>query len=490
MTESVKPSGVSTSRKIVRNTVFSSLSELSIGFHFVFFILAARYLGNVRYGQFADAIAFVGLFTLLVYFGFSYSIVKVILQDKEQTGRCVGNALIIQATFAVLCFAACYVVAVALRNKYPPEFRLAIAVIFVAESLRCFGFTLRAACKALGAFHWDTVAVYAERVFLVAAGAIVLLTGRGLLAVSGVYLFSRLISVVVLVTAMTRLGHSLSWKPDLSAMKMLVRRSAIYVFQSACWRMYDVLDVALLGVMVPFGQVGWYSAGRRILEGLYLVPNFVTEVTYPEIHARRLVSRKLIIPVFDKALKHLFAVSVIAALSMAAIAPFLVSALFGSAYEQTVRVILILSTAVIPAYCLYLFGNTLIAIDRQRTELAISASRGAFNLAAYIWLISRWGYLGAAAAMSVSNWLVIGFYVAVLKGEGLARLDQLRFLWQPVLAGVLLIPLYFLHLPSLVLFFLLIFLYFICLLCFRFFEASEVALFRDFVAGRIKGLKR
>ena len=74
----------------------------------------------------------------------------------------------------------------------------------------------------------------------------------------------------------------------------------------------------------------------------------------------------------------------------AAIAPWLVRALYGPEYGETVRVIVILATAVVPAYCRYLFGNTLIAVNRQRTELAMSAGRGAFNLAANVILISKW----------------------------------------------------------------------------------------------------
>jgi O-antigen/teichoic acid export membrane protein len=482
-------SGVSSGRKIIRNTVFSSLSELSIGFQFIFFILAARYLGDARFGQFTAAIALVGLFTLLVYFGFSFSIVKVILQDKKQTGRYLGNALLIQAAFALISLLACYLTALAFKNKYPSEMRLAILIIFAAETLRCFGFTLRAACKALGAFHWDTAAVYAERIFLVAAGAFVLITGHGLLAVSAVYLISRLISFSVLVVAVARLKHAITWKPDLSVMVQLFKRSAIYVIQSACWRVYDFLDVALLGAMAPFVQVGWYSAGRRVLEGLYLIPNFVTEVTYPEIHARGLVSRDLLRPVFDKAFKYIFAVSVLVALGTIIIAPFLVHQFFGSSFEHTIQVLFILSTAVIPAYCRYLFGSTLIAIERQRAELAISAGRGVLNIVLNVFLIRHWGFLGAALATSLTDWTVIGFYLLVLKREGLIYRDQLHFLWKPLLIGVILTPIYFLPLARMVVFLLLIIMYCVFLLSMKFFEPGELDAFREFILHHRKKLK-
>ena len=492
MSMSDKKVTVSSSQRIIGNTFFSTLSELSLLMTSVFFILAARYLGDAEYGKLSTAIGFVSFFSLLVIFGFTYSITKVIVRNPQKTGDYVGHALYIQLLFSLVAFGLCLGVAYLLRGRYSGEIRLLMAAVFGAEVLRCLGFMLRAAVKAVGRFQDDTVAVNAERLLLLVIGIPLLIFQRNVFAVAAVLAFSRLVSVVVLIGGLKRAGHHILVRPQWPVAVDLIRGSTIYVVQSVFLRVYDSIDVVILSLMRPFEEVGWYKAGRQILEGLWFIPNILTEVTYPELSARHLVSKEKVVSLFDKAFKYMLIMGVMVSAGTVIIAKPLVALLYGAGYEKTSLVLIILGITIVPSYLRYVFGNTLVAIDRQKTAMAISVSRSIFNAAANLALIPIWGIWGSALATVATDYFSIVFYIRVLIKERLLHRAQWRFGYKPFAAAAACAPIY-LGLQSqngFVQFAVIIPAYIVFLLVLRVFEVDEIHALRQVIGSRVPSLSR
>ena len=479
---------VSSGSRIVRNTVFSSLSELSLILNFLFFMMAPKYLGGADYGKLASALAFVGLFTLFVVFGFSYSITKFIVKNRSQTGRYVGNALYLQFGLALVCFLLCQGTAWLLRWKYPPQVQLVIAIVYAAEALKCFNLTLRASCKALGEFYIDTIAVNAERILLVVLGGYLLIGGKGLITVAAVLPISRLVSFLILIRFMGRLGHPVFSRPDPALCRELARRSFVYVVQSAIWRVYDNIDVFLLSLFRSFEEVGWYSLARRILEGLCLVPNILTEAVYPELTSRHLVSRNLVATLFSKSLKYMLAVAFVVAFGTVVISSDFIRSLFGESFRNTSGVLVLLGIAVVPSFVRYLFGTTLIAVNLQKMEILVAAGRSGFNAAANLIAIPLWGFMGAGVAVLFTEWIFLVPYLVILARQRLIVKGHWKFAAKPFLAVAMLVP-PILALSSVDSFFVLggaIVLYALLLFGFRIFSEEEIKVFKEYLMRRLK----
>ncbi len=435
---------VSSPQRIIRNTVFSTFSELSILFTSVFFLLATRFLGDTGFGRFSIALAFVGLFSLLIVFGFSYSITKVIVRRRREAGAFVSNALTLQAGLTLVCLALCMAAAFLLKQKYDPALRRLMLIVFAAEALKSYTLTLRSAAKAMGGFHYDTIAMNAERIFLLAVGGGLLIAGRGVFTAAWILAASRLISFFVLFFAVRELSPDGFLRPSRPLCRMLLSESWIYVVQSALWRVYDYIDVVILSLMIGSGfqPVAWYNAGKKFLEGLWILPNILTEALYPEIASRHLVSKELVRKLFDRSLKYLLIVGFAVSLGTVLMSKTVVDWLLGPAYRNTSTVLLIFGIAVVPSYLCYLFGNTLIAVNLQKREIAVSAARSAFNVISNVILISRYGYLGAAAATLATNLFAVGLYAAVLHRAGLRVTSHLALAGKSIAALVLLAPVY------------------------------------------------
>lgn len=433
---------VSNPRRIIRNTLFSTFSELSMLYTSLFFFLAIGRLGRDVWGQFTTALAFVGLFAMLILFGFSYSITKVIVRKRSGAGASVSNALFLQGLLTLATLALCYGVAMAFGQRYT-EIRTLILIAFAAESLKSYTLTLRAAAKALGGFHYDTIAMNAERLLLLGAGGALLIAGRGVFAAASVLAASRLVSFIILLAAVHRLCPDGFPKPSLPVSRMLLSESWIYVAQSALWRVYDYIDVVMISLLAGFGPAGLYGAGKKILEGLWLIPNILTEAVYPEIAARHLVSKDLVRTLFSRSLKYLTVTAFVVAIGTILLAGTVVG-WFGADYRKAAPVLAIFGATVVPSYLRYLFGNILIAVNLQKKEIMASTVRSVFNIIANWILISFYGILGAAVATLATDAFAVVLYWILLRRAGYAESSQLATIGKPFAATIPLIPVYWL----------------------------------------------
>jgi O-antigen/teichoic acid export membrane protein len=269
--------------------------------------------------------------------------------------------------------------------------------------------------------------------------------------------------------------------------KTLLWQSWVYVMQAALWRVYDYIDTVMISLLGGFQQAGWYTAGKKILEGLWLVPNILTEALYPEINARVHVSKDLAASLFRRGMKYLAVAAVAAAGATVLLSGPLVEIIYGSRFAKTVDVLRVLGLAVVPSYLRYMFGNTLIAVNLQNWETVMAGVRGVVNVTANYLLIPSYGAVGAAIAFLVTDLITVVFYLWILHGANLVDRGLLLQLGKPIADALVLVPIYGLmsRLHPLVQSMALLPLYAVVLFLFRTFDKQEIDVFRKMLAEQM-----
>lgn len=483
---------VSSSQKLVGNTLLSSMSEMSLIFNSVFFILAARFLGDTILGMFNTAIEFVGLFVFVVVFGFNYSITKVVVRDREQMPRYVVNALFIQLLVSFLVFGICILIAYLLRAKYPLKVRYVIMIVFAAETLRSFNFTLRTSFKALGKFTYDVIAVLSERSFLMLVGGFLLIKGAGLFVVASVLLAGRIISFSMLVFFLVRSDKWKSPKISLATCRMLIKESVIFIVHTSFTQIYEHIDVVMISLMRKWEEVGWYSLARRILKASWFVPDIITSAVYPELSSRHLVSRKLVCKLFDRSFKYILVISILVTLAVVLLAETVIVGIVGEEYENSVIILILLGSAVIPSYSRFLFGTTLIAINKQKIVVIINIMRSISNIVFNFILIIMYGYIGAAIATVGTEYVSMIIFILFLKREDIIYSEQLRFIYKILIASGCMVPLYFVFgkLNDILKALVMIAIYSVIILLLRVFDAEEIVVFKKFFRNKLLKVRK
>jgi O-antigen/teichoic acid export membrane protein len=277
----------------------------------------------------------------------------------------------------------------------------------------------------------------------------------------------------------------LKMRPDIPLIRDLIRNSWVYVIQHMFGRVYDHIDVVMLSLMCSFQQVTWYSAARRILEGLWMIPNIITEAVYPELNARFLVSHRLVQKLFDRSMKYMLVVGVIVSLGTVVIARTLIALIYQPALEPAGLVLILLGAAVVPSFLRYLFGTTLIAMNHQRIVNLVAMGKSFLNILLNLVGIALYQYKGATIATVMTEYITLFTYCWILYRKDLLHAYQLSFILKPLAAAAVLVGLYLLFpIHPIAAFISGIALYILFLLVAREFDGEEVALFKDHVIRR------
>ena len=115
--------------------------------------------------------------------------------------------------------------------------------------------------------------------------------------------------------------------------------------------------------------------------------------------------------------RHAIAWVGVASLALALASPFIVPLVFGAEYEASVRPILILlpGTAMLTAYLI--LSRYFLAINKQQITVRTQLIATATNIGLNLYLIPRWGILGAATSSLISYGLEMILIVASFRRE-------------------------------------------------------------------------
>lgn len=191
---------------------------------------------------------------------------------------------------------------------------------------------------------------------------------------------------------------------------------------------YTSCNALLLGFLFPANVVGVYASAERIARAvLTALLDPVQRAVYPGVARALAVSRTAAARLVR--LSALVTVTTAVAISSAlfAAAPFVVRVLLGPGYEPSVpvlRVLLIVPVAVALKWAIGL--NWMIPLGHGRAFNAVIAGSAVFHLAATFTLAARWGAVGMAATVAVTEAAIPACIYLVLRRRELDPFLQIR----------------------------------------------------------------
>lgn len=361
----------------------------------VTFVITARGLGPVQFGQYNVILALAGIAVELTGLGGADVLVRAVARKAEAFARYFGNMLWLIVASVVPVTLACLV------------YILNFDAIAVAGSVIACGLfseiimaRISASCELILVAHKHTIAAGWFRLGGMGArclAALVFFYGAG-----GEHLFSWvwMISAQSLITCCIMLGLITSWygRPVWSLIKAEFKSGLGFCLTQSSRAAQSNLDRVVLSHFADAATLGVYSATSRMMQlGLFPI-QVATRMTYPQFFAegaaglasvRRFALR--VAPVF-------FAIGLVAGV-MVAVATWLLPLVLGSAFGGTARIGLFLAFTLPLIALQYPAADALTGGGRQsvRAVIQIIATIGfgfimAFGAALY-------GQTGLVAAM-------------------------------------------------------------------------------------------
>lgn len=398
----LSPPGAAPSDRSVANTVWLALDKivkLAIGLFVGVWV--ARHLGPEQYGALSFAIAFAGLFGPVATLGVDSIVVRDLVREPDPEAT-LGTSFVLKLSAGLVTALIAIGVVVVIR----PDDALARTLVAIASAAIVFqafdviDFWFQAQVQSRGAVlarSTAALAVSAARIILIVTGASVIAFGWANLAEAALGGFA-----LVLVYGA---GRMRSWRFSLVRARQLLADSWPLIFSSVVVMLYMRIDQVMLGEMRGEREVGIYSVAVRLSELPYLVPSSIVSAWLPGI----VEAHKHDAQLFEARLQRLY--NMMALLGYAVAIPTLFLArpvirlAFGPEYEAAAPMLVVLAFATLFVNLGIARSAFLTAMNWPKTHLATVFAGAVLNVALNLYLIPRYGGLGAAWASAAAYWL-------------------------------------------------------------------------------------
>ena len=376
---------------------------LVLGLQFVSIGLLASYLEPAGLGIYSFGLAAASVFRIIPNFGLIPVVTRDISQHPERESALLPNLIYMRVSLGVLAYGLLAVSVLALG--FSPENSQAALIAGVVLLIAIDAF--RSSIEVRLRVGWISIADTVEAILTVLGTLALMNAGVGVEPFLWFYVGLKLLNATIVMVAALRMTR-FDWTPRRHLWAPVLRAAVPLGLAGVFMALYYRLDVVLLAGFKPPADVGQYGAAYRFLDAFAVLPTITMSVLAPVLS--RSVAEGA--AVLQRRYGHVVHVVSVAGLLVALVGgatawrvlPLLPG--FGR-YEGAGVALSILA----PAGALIFLGTVvqgaLISAHLQRRLLTISAIGLAFNVALNLALIPPFSYIGAAAATTATEVLLL-----------------------------------------------------------------------------------
>jgi O-antigen/teichoic acid export membrane protein len=349
-------------------------------------------------------LAVAGLFRLLPNFGLVPVLTREVAQQPHREPELVPNVIYIRA---LLGFAAYGLLAVAMLVLDFGAANTRAALIAGLVLLVVFD-VFRSSLEVRLRVGWISVADTVEAAATLLGTLVLVDAGANVESFLWLYVGLKLLNATIIMVAVTRLV-GFTWRPRTALWRPLVGAALPLGIAGVFTALYYRLDVVLLAAFKPVADVGQYGVAYRFLDSFGVLPAITMTVLAPVLARSFAEGREILQRRFSLSVHFLSVAAAFIAVVGAATAWRVLPELPGFEEYEGGGVAL---SIMCPAAALILVGTVvqgaLISGHLQNLLLRISAIGLAVNVALNLILIPLFSYVGAAAATTATEAVLIG----------------------------------------------------------------------------------
>ncbi len=422
---------MSTTGRVIKNiSSFSAATFVTRLLGAVVGILIARYFGVNEFGQFATAFAFINMFLICTDIGLGRLLVREGSRDESSTGLYLGNTLLFMFLFSVILYAAMVLIAVLLNY----ETAVVQLITVLGVSMFILGFQQRLFYSVLQTYQRLDLSALLEVLtsFLTVIFVVIVVRWRWTLIQ---FAYSKLL-VSVLTGALTVVITLRFARPKYAIKRLgrMIKDAVPFGLSDIFYVFYFQINTVMLSIMRSEADVGIYSAAGRLIGPLLFVAHIINKAILP-ITFKLFVNRQQDLKRTYHLLFHylsMFSIPLTVALFFAS--KTIIHLFYGAEFEASATVFQILCWIVFLRFLNTSACTILTSIDKQALKTWYQGVMSVANIVINIFLIPKYGYMGAAISILVTELIitVLYFWSAAKHFE---KVGVFTGLIKPVVAG-------------------------------------------------------
>jgi O-antigen/teichoic acid export membrane protein len=405
---------------VVRNSTATIMSQLVIrALLVVFAAFVARRLGNEEYGRYALVTSTVYLFSFPADLGLSLYSIREIARDHHRASFYSSNSAAIRVLVAFPVATAAALLALVLGYEQV----VVMGVVIAAGGFVMTAFQGSLETVLVGYERLDYAAVLhvvGQVVFMGASIWALRQQASFLVIIAASFVGIATTAALSLIVAQRRLDR-LRLELSLAAWPGLIRAALPIALLQLFFSIGLRTDTFLLKRWQGDAVVGWYSAAYDIVFGLFIVANGVNMsvfATVSRISKNRTATARALA---RSAAKYLMLFSLPCAVGGILLADRVVDLLCGPEFAPTAALLRLLLCALPLRFLVGLADNLSIVYERAWQAAGIALGGAALNITLNVLLTPRFGAPAAAAITIISEGLVLGLLLRLLRDQALLR---------------------------------------------------------------------
>lgn len=367
-------------------------------------VWVARYLGPSQFGIMSYAASVVGLGGAIAALGIDSIVIRDLVRHPEKAEEYLGTTFVLRFFAGLVCYLGVLGVVAIVK---PGDFLTLIIVAIVGWSLTVNAFD--AADFWFQSKVMSKYVVYAKSAgFLVAAAirVILILSDAPLVAFAVANLMEIAIGGLGMLYVYSQKGGAISrWKARLPVAKELLSSGWPVLLGSIVSMVCLRIDQVMLGQISDAKELGIYAAAVRVAELWFFIPSAIIGSVFPNIIRARDVDEAEFYNRLQRLFNFLAFAGYAVAIPVTFLGPFVINLLYGEAYAAAAPMLIILIWSDLFINLAMARGAYLFAMNWVWILFWVNVLAATTNVALNLYLIPRYGGVGAAIASCLSYWV-------------------------------------------------------------------------------------
>ena len=403
---------------VVKNVFSLGVVQLcNYVFPFITIPIISRIIGPDKFGVINFAAAFMTYFTLLINYGFDLSATRAITNSnndpavRDRIFNQVMLAKIVLFSVSLVVFLVCLFTVPQLKNE---------KAVALFSFILCFSWVITPNWLYQAMQELSRVAIF--NVFTKIIFTVVILV---MIKQKDDYIWQPLaMSLAQLIVGIFSFAYAIKrYRIHLRLAKLkpvmeLLWNERVIFFSMVVINLYTTTNVVLLGFLQSPTQVGYYTAGYRliiILQSLMMMP--ISQALFPFIGSAFSVSKEKGLDTVRQIVPVISLLTVSAALVMFLVGHFIIMILYGHKFEPSIIVFRILAfLPVIIGWSNLLGIQTMLNLKMDKQFFRITATGAVSSIALNFILVTQFGFVGSALTwLCTEIFIVVAMYVVLSK---------------------------------------------------------------------------
>lgn len=422
---------------LVKNTLYFLASSTIVSLlSFIFNVFVIRRLGDERYGLYNTALAYASIFSIIGDLGMTQYVTREIARGRKTADEMFWNVVCVRLLLSGV--ATLFItLSAAFAADYEPTMVWGIFLVCLSYFMFAFFGPMQVVLTAHERIDYGSTLNTVNQMFFVTVGTIVLMAGisfHGLIIASYIGLpISTLIGIrYIRRLKLANLKFHITpreWVP------MLWHSLPFAMITFTIMAATD-LDTVILSLNRPPEEVGWYKAAYNLTQRFLFIPLAVVTPLTPQMSRHFGLSKERVHQTFNSVIKFMAVVSMPIGVGISVLAKPIILFLYGETYLPSVPVLAILIWTIPLLSLSWMCGSLTTASDKEKKAVRVYFGAFLLNLLSNLYVIPRYGYIGAATTtIATEAAALIMFYLVLHKDFPIT--DFKNSLIKPITAGLL-----------------------------------------------------